>query len=152
MIEFSLPECPLRSPFSNMQSLPDSAYPLLDHSHSLLPTLFLPYIYLQVPLGEDIAGHLLPLFGNSVLSSVHREWELRAEGLLSWHSTFPHHSSNLLSPPQALCSPYMLHTPATHLMLSVCTHPCALMQVNPSVFCHIISSSAASNSLQPHAL
>lgn len=64
-----------------------------------------------------------------VFSPVHRGWEMGEEGLLSWHSAFPHHGSNLLSPPrQSALLTYSTHS--SHPPHA--SYPCAFMQADPS--------------------
>lgn len=78
---------------------------------------------------------MLSLPGNSVFSSVHRDWELGEEGLLSWHSdhlswrsAFPRHGSSLLSPPRqsALLTCSILQPPTS------CFPPMSFMHADAS--------------------
>lgn len=112
----------------------------MDHRHSLLPRPSLawtisPTHTSRFTFGEDSAGLLLSLPGNSVFSSVHRDWELGEEGLLSWHSdhlswrsAFPRHGSSLLSPPRqsALLTCSILQPPTS------CFPPMSFMHADAS--------------------
>lgn len=86
----------------------------------------------KIILREGVAGHLFPLFGNSVFSSVHRNCKFGEEGLLSWHSAFPCHGSILVSLPRqsALLTYAILQLP------TYAFHPCAFTQALP-IFCPI---------------